>query len=403
MRVTRGFNATHTGLTGLDRKDIERSQQLSAMIQMNIQKSGGLISFSRFMELALYAPQLGYYSAGSVQFGPTGDFATAPEIGQLYAATWAQCFIDLWPQLNEPADFLELGAGSGRFAKILLEAFAQSDIMPRQYLILEPSLALRHRQRTLLMQQLDAQLMKRVVWIEQAPHRSWQGIVFANEVIDALPVTRFYIHNQRIHEEMIGIDHSGQWVRQDRDSHPVLEQVVQQIEDDLPAPFPEGYRSECLPELSAWISSLSANLERGALFFVDYGYPRREYYRADRSDGTLRAFFRQKMYRDVYQWPGLLDLTASVDFTALAQAGADSGLELVGYCPQSQFLLTNRIDRFIEAAQTNRSLSELLPIQAEAKRLLRPDQMGELYQVMGFSRGINLDSKFHLADWIWRL
>jgi len=379
------------------------SARLAALIREEIVASGGAIPFSRFMERCLYAPGMGYYSAGSTKFGAAGDFVTAPELGPLFATCIAQATAPLLQQLGEEAEFLEIGGGSGALAEVVLKRLMALDAVPARYAILEPSADLRERQREHLQRSLVPTLFDRVEWIDGPPETPWQGVLFANEVIDALPTPRFSLREGEVYEEYVALDGNGQFMRADRPADPLLAAAVRHLERTLGNEFADGYRSELLPQLPYWIQAVMGGMQAGAMLFVDYGYPRREYYLPQRSDGTLRAFYRHHVHNNAYLWPGLQDLTASVDFTALAEAGTQAGFELVGYTHQASFLLGNGLDERLQEAARHADAARQQQLQNEVRRLILPTEMGERFQVMGFSRGVDFSAPFLAADLSWRL
>jgi SAM-dependent MidA family methyltransferase len=393
----------HAQLPAPDADALQLSQTLAGHIRAEIAHGGGSIPFSRFMELCLYAPGFGYYSAGSTKFGAAGDFTTAPEMGRLYAATMAGVIGDALRQLGPHARVLELGGGSGAFAEVTLKRLLALDALPDCYAILEPSADLRERQRAHLQRSLTPTVFELVRWLDRPFEDEWDGVVFANEVIDALPTPRFALHKGQVSEEHVALDGNGDFIRVDRPADALLEAAVRHLERYLETPFADGYRSELLPQLPYWLQAVAGGLRSGAMLWVDYGYPRREYYQPQRSDGTVRAFYRQRMHEDVLRWPGLQDLTASVDFTALAEAGTGAGFDLAGYCSQASFLLGNGIDTLLAQAEARTDEVGALNLRQELKRLTLPEQMGERFQVMAFSRDVDISAAFLLGDLTWRL
>jgi len=365
--------------------EIAHSDALAALIRNEI-AARGPIAFARYMELCLYAPGLGYYSAGKTKFGAAGDFVTAPELGDLFARSIAQTLAPALRELGDEADFLELGGGSGRFAVAVVRELAAQDALPRRYLLLEPGADLRERQRTLVAEALPPELAARVEWIDRPPESAWRGIAFANEVLDALPTTRFAMRGSEVTEEHVALA-AGAFVREDRPADTLVTGAVRHVERYLDAPFADGYRSEILPQLPYWIPAVIGTLERGVALFVDYGYPRSEFYLPERRDGTLVCHYRHRAHADPLHRPGLQDITAFVDFTAVAEAGTDAGFELVGYAPQGQFLLASGLPALLEETAAADEVERMRRI-GEAKRLTLPGEMGERFQVIAFARGV---------------
>ncbi|MBS0463392.1 MAG: SAM-dependent methyltransferase [Proteobacteria bacterium] len=378
------------------------SERLAALIGKAIADAGGALPFWRFMELALYAPGLGYYSAGARKFGADGDFVTAPELGGLFATCVADALAPVLREVGAESIFFELGGGSGAFAQRALERLVECDALPQRYLILEPSADLRQRQRERLHANLPAELSARVEWLDAPPHEPWQGVLFANEVLDALPTTRFVIDDGQAFEQCVGLDENGAFVWTTRPADALLAQALRHVERGLESRMPDGYRSEALPQLPFWIDAVAGTLERGAMLFIDYGYPRREYYSPERSDGTLLCHYRHRAHNDPFLWPGLQDITASVDFTALAQAGTRIGFDLSGYCAQAHFLLGNGLGELLQAAQELPEV-ERLRLAQEARMLTMPEAMGERFQAMGFQRGVDFEPAFAFGDLSGRL
>jgi SAM-dependent MidA family methyltransferase len=368
-----------------DADELAHSAALAAAIRAEIAERGA-IAFARYMELCLYAPGLGYYSAGRTKFGAGGDFTTAPELGSLFARSVARSLAPTLRELGAEADFIELGGGSGAFALAALHELAALDATPRRYRILEPSADLRERQRSRATQELPSELAARVDWIDRPPESDWRGVLFANEVVDALPATRFAILAGAVFEECVALD-GEHFVRVDRPADTLVAAAVREVERSLDAPFADGYRSEILPQLPYWLQAVGGSLAAGAMLFVDYGYPRREFYLPQRSDGTLVCHYRHRAHADPLHWPGLEDITAFVDFSALAAAGVGAGFDLVGYAPQAAFLLASGLPELIAEANPASEL-EHVRLVAELKRLTLPGDMGERFQAIAFARGV---------------
>ena len=388
---------------------LAHSARLDALIDAQIAAAdGAAIPFSRFMELALYAPGLGYYSAGASKFGEAGDFVTAPELGPVFAACVAESVAPVLQQLGPQARFLELGGGTGAFAEVALKRLLELDALPDRFAILEPSAELRARQRERLQERLVPPLFDLVEWLDAPFADSWDGVLFANEVIDALPTPRFAIGDGtdgkagEVYEEYIAIE-AGRRVRVLRPADAFLTNAVRHVERRLERTLPDGYRSELLPQLPYWIQAVAGGLQRGAMLFVDYGYPRAEFYQPDRSDGTLRAYYRHRMHAEPLLWPGLQDITASVDFTALAEAGVAAGFDFAGYCTQASFLLGNGLAGVLQRIEGLGDEVERQRRTAEVKRLTLPSEMGERFQVIGFEKDVEFGAAFLAGDLSYRL
>ncbi len=380
------------------------SERLSGLIRDQIASNGGVLPFWRFMELALYAPGLGYYSAGATKLGASGDFVTSPELGPLFA----ECVTDaLAPVLRETggdAVFMEIGGGSGAFAEASIERLVALQAMPARYAILEPSADLRERQRERLYARLAPDIFAQVEWLQTPINAHWNGVVFANEVIDALPTSRFAVIDGEIYEEHVKLDADGGFLRVDRPADALLSAAVRHVERQCETPFKDGYRSEVLPQLPYWLQAVAGGLDAGAMLFVDYGYPRREYYDPRRDDGTLRAFHRHRLVDNVFARVGLQDVTVSVDFTSLAEAGTSAGFEFAGYCSQASFLIGNGLEQRL-AEHENRAADEAAryALRQQVKKLTLPGEMGERFQAMGFARKTSLAHAFVAGDLSFRL
>lgn len=415
-----------TSLPPPDAEALAHSERLAALIRQDIAANSGAIPFSRFMELALYAPGLGYYSAGARKFGEGGDFVTAPELGPIFAACIAESVAPVLQQLGSSALFLELGGGSGAFAEVVLKRLLELDALPDRYLILEPSADLRQRQRERLQQHLSPILFELVEWLDGPLPQEWNGVLFANEVIDALPTPRFAIRDGEVYEEYVTVEGGSPstsaastlrtgpsasasptlrtgFTRTLRPADAFLGNAVRNLERRLGREFPDGYRSELLPQLPYWIQAVAGGMQRGAMLFVDYGHPRAEFYQPDRRDGTLRAYYRHRMHEEPLLWPGLQDITASVDFTALAEAGVAAGFDFAGYCSQASFLLGNGMAGVLERIERMHDATEQQRRRNEVKKLTLPSEMGERFQVMGFEKDVEFGVAFMAGDLSFRL
>ncbi len=387
-----------------DADALAHSEHLRQLLQEQIIAAGGAIPFSRFMELALYAPGLGYYSAGAHKFGASGDFVTAPELGPLFAATVADAIAPVLQQLGQDAVMLELGGGSGAFAEVALKRLLALDALPSRYALLEPSADLRERQRERLQKRLPPLLFELVEWLDGPIAQPWDGVLFANEVIDALPTPRFTLRDGEVFEEHVALDGEGRFVRRDRPADALLSAAVRHVERGLDASFADGYRSELLVQLPYWLQAVAGGLRSGAMLFIDYGYARAEFYQPQRSEGTLRAFRSHHVGDDPYAFPGLQDLTASVDFNALAEAGTGAGFDFSGYCSQASFLIGNGLMQRLEEAEARaKDETAKLRLRQEAKQLTMPEAMGERFQAMGFSRDVEFGTAFLAGDLSHRL
>ena len=366
------------------------SDALVAQLHEEMIRAGGAIGFNRFMQRALYAPGLGYYSGGAAKLGAAGDFVTAPEISPLFGRCIARQALEVLAAIGG-GEVLELGGGSGALAEAALAEAAGA----LAWSMLEPSPELRARQQ--------ARLGDAVRWRDTLPV-GFRGVILANEVADALPVERFTIHHGE--PRRIGVMPAGEAERDGlawtlMPPEPEFTAAVRALEAELGAPFAEGYSSEFSPMLQPWLRSLADSLDAGLLLLIDYGLPRRELYAPERRDGTLMCHYRHRAHGDPLLWPGLQDITAWVDFTAVAEAGTAAGLALEGFTTQAAFLAGNGIDGMLRDAGQD---AAGIMLAQQAKRLLLPGEMGERFRVMGLSRGLEPAlSGFGLAELANRL
>ncbi|MCO6441060.1 MAG: SAM-dependent methyltransferase [Nitrococcus mobilis] len=363
----------------------EHSARLAEHVRAAIGRAGGRLPFDHYMALALYEPGLGYYSAGQRRFGPAGDFTTAPLISELFARTLAQQVAQILAALDGGV-VLELGAGTGHMAADLLSELERLERLPERYLILEVSAALREEQAQTIARSAPA-LRSRVEWLDRLPQTPLRGAVLANEVIDALPVKRFQITPKGLQEQVVTLaeDVTLTWALAPAGSE--LGAAVANIEAELGRRLPSGYVSEWCPQLTPWIASLAGVMEAGVALFIDYGYPRAEYYHPQRHMGTLLCHYRNRVHDDPLVLLGLQDITAFVDFTLAAQAGIEAGLEVLGFTTQAHFLIGAGLPRLLEA-ETVHAPEQAIHLTQQAKALLFPGQMGERYKVLALGRGI---------------
>jgi SAM-dependent MidA family methyltransferase len=365
-------------------EEIALSRQLQQLICREIEQQGGAVSFDRYMELALYAPGLGYYTAGMRKFGAQGDFVTAPEISSLFSRTLAHQVKQLLDLCGGGA-VLEFGAGSGRLAVDMLCELESLHALPEQYMILELSPDLRQRQQQLVAAEIP-HLIERVQWLERMPRQRMRGVVIANEVLDAMPVHRFRVScgNDEQTQEEIVICTAGQLAKQWRPASAILQQEIA----NLGVALPSACESEINLHLKPWIATISDVIKQGAVLLIDYGYPRSEYFHPQHSEGTLMCHFRQHAHADALFSPGLQDITAHVDFTAVAEAADDADLSVAGYTSQAGFLLACGIEKLLQSAVAEQSV-EWFQHTEGLKRLLLPSGMGERFKVMALTRNID--------------
>lgn len=358
-----------------DARALAVSDLLVEKIRAEVDSGGGWLSFERYMQLVLYEPGLGYYSAGAVKFGPAGDFTTAPELGDSLAVALAPFLGNVLSDLDS-AHLLELGAGSGTLAGQLLEHLAARGHADIDYAILETSADLRERQ----MVHLEPSGFS-VRWIDRLPDTPFAGVVIANEVADAVPVARFVKTGDAVLPLGIACER-GSLNIVPGPADPALSEVVGRIEANLDWPLPEGYCSEVCLLLRPWLDEVLGAMAGGGLLLIDYGMPRRDYYRPERSDGTLMCHYRQRAHTDPLLWPGLQDLTAWVDFTAVSTAAHASGYRVAGYTTLAQFLLESI------ARDPLLSTRQLSPKEASAMQtLILPGEMGERFKLIWLTSG----------------
>ena len=374
------------------REALLHSRRLADHIRSRIAAAGGWLDFAEFMRCALYAPGLGYYSAGTEKFGAGGDFVTAPEISTLFASCLARaCAPALRPDRSRT--ILELGAGSGALAAALLESLSRLGARPDRYLILEVSADLRERQRARIAEEVPEALAS-VTWLDELPH-AISGIVVANEVVDALPVSRFTIRDGEV--IAMGVVASGDgfaWAP--ASASEALRSAVAVIESGLAGRLADGYTSEVCLELPAWVASIADSLQSGTFLAFDYGMSRREYYHPDRRDGTLTCHYRHRAHGDAFHLPGLQDITAWVDFTALADLADAAGLQVAGYATLGHFLLDAGIDGELASAAAP-GLDDVERMR-QARTLLLPGEMGERFKVLALGRGAMQVGGFGFRD-----
>jgi SAM-dependent MidA family methyltransferase len=374
----------------------EHSARVCAALRDRINNAGGWLSFADYMDLVLYAPGLGYYAAGARKFGADGDFTTAPELGGLFARCLSRVVRGALRRLPGGV-IVEVGGGSGVLAADLLAALR--DDPPARYLLLEVSGELRERQAATLAARVP-ELLDRVTWLDRLPEKPVRGVLIANEVLDALPVERFCVRDGHILQW--GVRSDGLELRWSaRPAMPPLRDAVRRIESALGTPLPEGYTSEICLRQQPWVATLAGSLQQGLALFIDYGCSRREYYHPDRRDGTLACHYRHRRHGDPFFLPGLQDLTAWVDFSAVVEAAEAAGLTLEAYSTQAHFLLAAGI--LEELAASEGGADGDLARSQQAGQLLVPGQMGEHFKVLALTRDFQPDLPLSLRDLRGRL
>ena len=375
----------------------QHSDQLLTLIKDKIAIAGGSISFDQYMQLCLYAPGLGYYSAGSHKLGTGGDFTTAPEISSLFSRTLAHQINDVFSQLEEP-NLIDFGAGSGKMAVDILLELEHLNRLPANYFIIEASADLRGRQQ----QQIEAKLphLSHIVqWLDQLPN-NFIGVVLANEVCDAMPVHRLHFSNDDIYEQAITLNSAGdlQWCANELLPAELLVRA-KEIQHFI---GPQDYVTEVNLQAEAWLSSVADSLEQGAVFIIDYGYPNTSYYHPERTAGTLMCYYQQQGHDNPLILPGLQDITAHIDFTALAETAQINHLDVAGFQTQADFLIAGGITELV-STDTDDELKQLQQA-TEIKRLTLPSEMGENFKALTLTKNLEqLLPRIQLRDQRHRL
>jgi SAM-dependent MidA family methyltransferase len=360
---------------------LEQSVRLVRTITATIAEAGGWIPFSRYMELALYTPGLGYYSGGARKFGPGGDFITAPELTPLFGQALA-AQVDQVLRASEP-HVIEAGAGTGLLATDLLLELERRQCLPQTYGILELSGELRERQFDTLAEKAP-HLANRVRWLDELPAR-FAGALVANELLDVMPVHLVVSRPDGLFERGVAVDHTGALRWADSPAVGAIADAARAL--DLPVPQSGEYVSEVNLAARAWVGEWAQRLERGALLLVDYGYPRAEYYLPSRSNGTLLCYYRHQAHGDPFLWPGLNDVTAFVDFTSIAEAAFDAGLDVLGYTNQAAFLFNCGILECL-ARRAPETSADYIRAARAVQRLTTPQEMGELFKVLALGKSL---------------
>jgi len=363
-----------------DSEALAHSARVVERVQTEIEGRGGVLPFDRYMDLVLYEPGLGYYASGTRKFGRQGDFVTAPELGSLYGRCVARQVAQILAQLDG-GSLLEFGAGSGVLAATVLTELAERDSLPAEYLIVEVSPALRAQQQQTLAGQIEQNLVK-VRWLDSLPESGFRGVILANEVLDAMPIIRFRVGAEG-HMTAGVVRRNGHldwsWQR-DPSQDGRIDRLVQQY--GLVA----DYTSEVNPRAAAWMQTVGRVLDAGLILVMDYGYPGAEYYHYERSDGTLMCHYQHRAHMDPFLYPGLQDLTAHVDFSAVAAAGQLAGLDIAGFTSQEAFLLSTGVLDLV----AHESSGPVDPkLSAELKQLTLSSEMGESFKALAMVKHID--------------
>ncbi|MGD8925311.1 MAG: SAM-dependent methyltransferase [Thioalkalispiraceae bacterium] len=377
------YQTQSQGLPEPDQDSLVHSQHTLTAIKAMIQSAQGKISFQQFMQAALFEPGLGYYRCGTEKFGQLGDFITAPEVSPFFG----QCLANVIAQTSVGREVLEVGAGSGQLAISMLNGLNDKGILPDTYYILELSSELRERQQRNIHAALP-ELVDRVIWLDDLP-KSFKGVVVANELLDAMPVKRFKLDNNEVFEEFVVWKNDKLAYTYVPASDPRLLARVEELKQTTTISEVTPYYSEVNFIAEDWIRSLASSIDSGVVLIVDYGYPRSSYYHAQRSMGTLMCHYQHRAHSDPLILPGIQDITAHIDFTAMADAAIEGGMEVVGFASQAHFLLNTGILSLIDPQQ--QELPDFLQASGEIKRLTLPGEMGESFKVMAFTKNYEGD------------
>jgi len=384
-------------MSSKDRKNNkDHSQSHSELVMENLAKeikaNQGWISFEDFFDFVMYKPGLGYYSAGAKKLGSSGDFTTSPEISRLFGKTVSNQVIALLNNLESPS-IIEIGAGSGRLAYDIITNLINSKMDFDKYYILEVSADFRERQRQEL-SLLPDETFEKVIWLDSILEAPVEGIVIGNEVIDALPFKRFTVVDHKIQEIGVSIK-NGQLTESTRNADKTLAEEVRLIEKALNRDFEQNYTSEIRPNIGQWLKGISSMLKSGALLFIDYGYSRQEYYAEDRKNGSMICHYRNTAHENPFLNLGVQDISASVEFTLLAEKALEEHLEVGLFTSQSDFLINGNILGELDKIEDDTLRMELTQ---EIKQLLMPSQMGQTFKCMMLYKNINLDSFEGIRD-----
>ena len=365
---------------------LHHSQAVKKTIQNEIKAAGGWISFANYMQLALYAPGLGYYTSGSSKLGSAGDFVTAPEISSLFGRTLARQAMQILKQ-TEQADILEFGAGSGKLALDLLLELEKLECLPRNYFILEVSAELRQRQQALIKNNAP-HLIPLLRWLDQLPTK-FNGLMLANEVLDAMPAHLVvWFDNQLLERGVTYENEAFIWKERPLCNGALFEAAAKlRAQINVNSDQNNRYTSEINLAIPSFISSMANILQRGLILLIDYGFGSKEYYHPQRNQGTLMCHYRHYAHDDPFYLPGLQDITSHVDFSAVMEAAANKNLELLGYTTQAHFLINCSITEILAQTPADH-MGKYLPLSNQLQKLVSPAEMGELFKVIAFGKNI---------------
>ncbi len=377
-----------------DEFSVKLSKSLQEKIRRTLIDNGGSISFEQYMRMALYEPGLGYYSAGSNKFGEQGDFVTAPEISPLFSRCLARQCQQVLSEISSAkitCCILELGSGTGIMAIELMRELEKNGALPEVYYMLEPSADLRQRQQCNIKKSIP-QLVEKFMWLEHLPKEKIKGVILANEVIDAMPVRRIIIDSE-IEEYAVAIDSTVidqirfQWIKKETDEKFKID--TKELFDALGKPLSTPYITEINCNIKPWLNSLNDILDEGLILISDYGYPRQDYFHPQRQAGTLICHYRHHVHDDPFLYPGLQDITASVDFTTVAETAADAGLYVSGFTTQAHFLIACGLDKLASEYKSS-DVVERSKMTQQVSKLTMPGEMGEKFKFIGLTKKIDI-------------
>ncbi len=372
---------------------LKLSQNLREKIRLAILENNGSIGFEQYMQMALYEPALGYYSAGSNKFGEQGDFITAPELSSIFSRCLAKQCQQVLSEISSGC-ILELGPGTGVMAIDILRELERNNVLPSIYYMLEPSADLRQRQQQRVKNEIP-HLEERIIWLEHLPEKMIEGVILANEVIDAMPVKRI-VFDHEIEEYAVTCESESsgqtrfQWVNKKFDQKSM--NIVQELLDTLKETLPTPYTTEINFYLKPWLNSLNDILDKGLILISDYGYPRQEFFHPQRHTGTLICHYRHHAHDDPFLYPGLQDITASVDFTAVAEAAVDIGLHVSGFTTQAHFLIACGLDEIVSDHDSD-DVAKKVEITHQVSKLTMPGEMGEKFKFIGLTKSLDIQLK----------
>ncbi len=372
---------------------LKLSQNLREKIRLAILENNGSIGFEQYMQMALYEPALGYYSAGSSKFGEQGDFITAPELSSIFSRCLAKQCQQVLSEISSGC-ILELGPGTGVMAIDILRELERNNVLPSIYYMLEPSADLRQRQQQRVKNEIP-HLEERIRWLEHLPEKMIEGVILANEVIDAMPVKRI-VFDHEIEEYAVTCESESsgqtrfQWVNKKFDQKSM--NIVQELLDTLKETLPTPYTTEINFYLKPWLNSLNDILDKGLILISDYGYPRQEFFHPQRHAGTLICHYRHHAHDDPFLYPGLQDITASVDFTAVAEAAVDIGLHVSGFTTQAHFLIACGLDEIVSDHDSD-DVAKKVEITHQVSKLTMPGEMGEKFKFIGLTKSLDIQLK----------